>query len=150
MVVLAPHARPAAALDHTAVEIFNSVAVQLAAIKSGKSVDEPLLGLEVVPSGLAESTFGLPGVDAAVQQFLPVDGSVNKLLGDTSSLPGQQPAMSFHRTEATRRLLVIETTGDGNCLVHAVALALWGQHDRTLASLENTVRTRYRVGKYLD
>ena len=30
--------------------------------------------------------------------------------------------------------MAIKTSGDGNCLVHAVALALWGQHDRTLVS----------------
>ena len=34
--------------------------------------------------------------------------------------------------------MAIKTSGDGNCLVHAVALALWGQHDRTLVSPENT------------
>ena len=39
---------------------------------------------------LAQSTFALPIVDAAVRQFLPQDDSVNKLLGDVSSLPGQQ------------------------------------------------------------
>ena len=39
--------------------------------------------------------------------------------------------------KAATRLLAMRTNGDGNCLVHSVSVALWGQHDRTLVSLEN-------------
>ncbi|CAN0306412.1 unnamed protein product [Ectocarpus fasciculatus] len=33
---------------------------------------------------------------------------------------------------ALARLWAIRTDGDGDCLLHAVSLSLWGQHDRTL------------------
>ena len=33
---------------------------------------------------------------------------------------------------ACQRLLPLATTGDGNCLLHAASLAMWGFHDRML------------------
>ena len=33
---------------------------------------------------------------------------------------------------ACQRLLQLATTGDGNCLLHAASLAMWGFHDRML------------------
>ncbi|CAM9989368.1 unnamed protein product, partial [Hapterophycus canaliculatus] len=32
------------------------------------------------------------------------------------------------------RLWAIRTDGDGDCLLHSVALSLWGLHDRTLVN----------------
>ncbi len=33
---------------------------------------------------------------------------------------------------ASQRLWPLATTGDGNCLLHAASLAMWGFHDRML------------------
>lgn len=44
--------------------------------------------------------------------------------------------------EALTRLLALITTGDRSCLIHALALALWGQHDRTLVSPESIYSLR--------
>lgn len=35
-------------------------------------------------------------------------------------------------THANQRLWPLLTTGDGNCLLHATSLAIWGVHDRQL------------------
>ncbi|KAI6208554.1 OTU domain-containing protein [Aphelenchoides besseyi] len=35
-------------------------------------------------------------------------------------------------THANQRLWPLLTTGDGNCLLHAISLAIWGVHDRQL------------------
>lgn len=45
-----------------------------------------------------------------------------------------------------QRLLPMATTGDGNCLLHAASLAMWGIHDRQLLlrqALYNTLTEKY-------
>ena len=40
-----------------------------------------------------------------------------------------------------RRLLPLATVGDGNCLLHAASLGMWGYHDRLLTLRKALYRT---------
>lgn len=48
-----------------------------------------------------------------------------------------------------RKLWPLATTGDGNCLLHAASLAMWGFHDRKL-TLRAALHTVLSTGEYKD
>ena len=47
----------------------------------------------------------------------------------------------------SRVLWPLATTGDGNCLLHAASLGMWGYHDRLL-NLRNALHNTLAKGEY--
>ncbi|CAN0301397.1 unnamed protein product, partial [Laminaria digitata] len=83
--------------------------------------------------GAVQSTFQLPAVEKLLREFLPLEEAVNELLAPQANWapPGYKPT-DRRMAEVAARLWALRTDGDGDCLLHAVSLSLWGQHDRTL------------------
>eukprot|EP00752_Nemacystus_decipiens_P008745 g7806.t1 len=119
--------------EETGHEIRRRIAGQVQAVRRERRPNDPLICELLVPPDLAESTFRLPAVEKILREFLPLEEAVNDLLSPQINWapPGYKPTDRLVR-KAMARLWAIRTDGDGDCLLHAVSLSLWGQHDRTL------------------
>jgi hypothetical protein len=101
-----------------------------------KSLIQHSLSLFTVSSGLAQYSFMLPNlgniddfefkeflqnelIEAPTQTTLTASGHLNWWCRDDWE-------------DVCRPLYPMVTSGDGNCLLHAASLSLWGLHDRTL------------------
>ncbi|CAM9281329.1 unnamed protein product [Scytosiphon promiscuus] len=117
----------------TGREIRRRIAEQVHAVRRVMRPNDPLICELLVPRDLAESTFKLPAVEKILHEFLPLEEAVNDLLSPQINWapPGYKPSDKPVR-RAMARLWAIRTDGDGDCLLHSVALSLWGLHDRTL------------------
>ncbi|XP_074650593.1 OTU domain-containing protein 7B-like isoform X2 [Tubulanus polymorphus] len=79
-----------------------------------------------------EYTFLLPDLTVYPEDYR---GFLEKDLIETSTLVSLEQAGRLNwwaDTGACQRLLPLATTGDGNCLLHAASLGMWGFHDRRL------------------
>ncbi|RUS69853.1 hypothetical protein EGW08_022383 [Elysia chlorotica] len=77
-------------------------------------------------------TFVLPDLTAYSEDFRAFLG---KELIETSTLVSLEQAGRLNwwaELRLCQRLLPMATSGDGNCLLHAASLAMWGIHDRQL------------------
>ncbi|CAL1528184.1 unnamed protein product [Lymnaea stagnalis] len=77
-------------------------------------------------------TFVLPNLAAFSEDFKAFLG---KELIETSTLVSLEQAGRLNwwaELRLCQRLLPMATSGDGNCLLHAASLAMWGIHDRQL------------------
>ena len=89
--------------------------------------DEPFLSLDDVSSTLA-----LPAGEGLLDA-MPLDADVNRALAANLrwSPPGCDAAERAGAAAALACALhALRTDGDGDCLLHACALSLWGAHDR--------------------
>ncbi|CAN0266212.1 unnamed protein product, partial [Ectocarpus sp. 12 AP-2014] len=119
--------------EETGQEIRRRIGAKVDAARRLRRPNDPLIKEPLVPRDLAESTFKLPAVEQILREFLPLEEAVNDLLSPQINWapPGYKPTDRMVR-RALARLWAIRTDGDGDCLLHAVSLSLWGQHDRTL------------------
>uniref|UniRef100_A0A182XPD4 ubiquitinyl hydrolase 1 n=1 Tax=Anopheles quadriannulatus TaxID=34691 RepID=A0A182XPD4_ANOQN len=77
-------------------------------------------------------TFTLPDLTKYTddfRKFLEKDLIENSTL---NSLEATNRLNWWYESGACRKLWPLATTGDGNCLLHAASLAMWGFHDRRL------------------
>jgi len=86
------------------------------------------------PSGLETPlyTFTLPDLTSYPEDFR---GFLEKDLIEMSALISLEQSARLNwwaDTGTCQRLWPLATTGDGNCLLHAASLAMWGFHDRLL------------------
>ena len=51
---------------------------------------------------------------------------------DTPTLHDLEMEKSINWCSSARNLVPLKTDGDGNCLMHALSLYIWGVHDRNL------------------
>ncbi|XP_014476783.1 PREDICTED: OTU domain-containing protein 7B-like [Dinoponera quadriceps] len=95
-----------------------------------------------------EYTFSLPDLSVypdSFRNFLEKDLIEN---GCLTSLEAAGRLNWWYKNGSTRILWPLATSGDGNCLLHAASLGMWGFHDRLLTlreALHNTLtRGEYR------
>ncbi|XP_078698868.1 uncharacterized protein LOC144926192 isoform X2 [Branchiostoma floridae x Branchiostoma belcheri] len=72
----------------------------------------------------------LPCVSLFPQNFQEI---LNKQLIDRFMQKTLEEAKVLNWCKVSRPLTPVQTTGDGNCLLHAVSQYMWGIHDRSLA-----------------
>lgn len=91
-------------------------------------------------------TFVLPDVTGYAEDFRAF---LEKDLIETSTLVSLEQAGRLNwwaEMGICQRLIPMATTGDGNCLLHAASLAMWGIHDRQLMlrkALYDTLTKKY-------
>ncbi|CAN0254040.1 unnamed protein product [Ascophyllum nodosum] len=115
----------------TSVRIKARIDVQVKAAKKRRQWNQPLIGELLVPFDLSKSTFLLPAVGERIKEFLPLAESVSKGLAPLLNWAPPTCKSTDRSVQKWRRarLSAVETPADGNCLLHAVSLCLWGQHD---------------------
>ncbi|XP_064820347.1 OTU domain-containing protein 7A-like, partial [Oncorhynchus masou masou] len=88
---------------------------------------------EQFPLEMPISTFQLPDLSVYSEDFRTF---IEKDLIEQSTMMALEQAgrLNWWATMCTscKRLLPLATTGDGNCLLHAASLGMWGFHDRDL------------------
>lgn len=95
------------------------------------------------------STFMLPDITIYTEEFTQF---LNKELIESSTLNSLQMAgrLNWWADQGLcQRLIPMATTGDGNCLLHAASLAMWGIHDRQL-TLRNALHHTLTKASYKD
>ncbi|KAL3867385.1 hypothetical protein ACJMK2_044593 [Sinanodonta woodiana] len=97
-------------------------------------------------------TFILPDLTSYTEDFRAF---LEKDLIETSTLISLEQAGRLNwwaEMGLCQRLLPMATTGDGNCLLHAASLGMWGIHDRQLMLRQALYKTltekSYRVALY--
>ncbi|KAI8498491.1 negative regulation of toll-like receptor 5 signaling pathway [Branchiostoma belcheri] len=99
----------------------------LDSIQSGNDVT----GAEVCYLGaMTGHSLMLPCVSLFPQNFQEI---LNKQLIDRFMQKTLEEAKVLNWCRVSRPLTPVQTTGDGNCLLHAVSQYMWGIHDRALA-----------------
>ncbi|XP_054714358.1 OTU domain-containing protein 7B-like [Uloborus diversus] len=120
--------------------------------KARKELDEDFQsGFNVRPTSLEipEYTFSLPDFSAFpenLREYLERD------LIETATLVSLEQAGRlnwWHSRKISRRLWPLSTTGDGNCLLHAASLGMWGYHDRLL-TLRKALHSLLTNSSYTD
>ncbi|KAG5848927.1 OTU domain-containing protein 7A-like [Anguilla anguilla] len=88
---------------------------------------------EQLPLEMPIYTFQLPDLSVYSEDFRSF---IEKDLIEQSTMTALEQAgrLNWWSTMCTscKRLLPLATTGDGNCLLHAASLGMWGFHDRDL------------------
>lgn len=98
-----------------------------------------------------EYTFMLPNLSQYPDDFRAF---LHKDLIETSTLVALEQAGRLNwwaDLGACQRLLPLATTGDGNCLLHAASLGMWGFHDRLLTlrrALYSTLNVDLAKGEF--
>ncbi|XP_070209823.1 OTU domain-containing protein 7B-like [Littorina saxatilis] len=95
------------------------------------------------------STFVLPDLTAYGEDF---QAFLKKELIESSTLHSLQAAGRLNwwaELGLCQRLIPMATSGDGNCLLHAASLAMWGIHDRLL-TLRNALHDTLTKAPYKD
>lgn len=98
-------------------------------------IKEGITSADCLSENLSESlkyTFILPDINHHEEGFRAF---LHKDLIETSTLVALEQAGRLNwwaDRGLCRRLLPLSTTGDGNCLLHAASLGIWGFHDRRL------------------
>ncbi|KAL6438070.1 hypothetical protein ACFW04_004369 [Cataglyphis niger] len=94
-----------------------------------------------------EYTFSLPDLSVypdSFRKFLEKDLLEN---GCLSSLEAAGRLNWWYKSGSTRILWPLATSGDGNCLLHAASLGMWGFHDRLL-TLREALHNTLTKGEY--
>ncbi|XP_032664033.1 OTU domain-containing protein 7B-like isoform X2 [Odontomachus brunneus] len=94
-----------------------------------------------------EYTFSLPDLSVypdSFRKFLEKDLIEN---GCLSSLEAAGRLNWWYKNGSNRILWPLATTGDGNCLLHAASLGMWGFHDRLL-TLREALHNTLTKGEY--
>lgn len=91
---------------------------------------------------LCNSNFIVPTNWESYQRDLPVDNFCQKILR-TKILPKEKVFNSLNS------LCCIKTSADGDCLLHAVALCLWGEEDKS-GILRQLLAATFRSSLYAD
>ncbi|EFN78874.1 OTU domain-containing protein 7B [Harpegnathos saltator] len=94
-----------------------------------------------------EYTFSLPDLSVypdSFRKFLEKDLIEN---GCMSSLEAAGRLNWWYKNGSTRILWPLATSGDGNCLLHAASLGMWGFHDRLL-TLREALHNTLTKGEY--
>ncbi|XP_012223326.1 OTU domain-containing protein 7B-like [Linepithema humile] len=94
-----------------------------------------------------EYTFSLPDLSVypdSFRKFLEKDLIEN---GCLSSLEAAGRLNWWYKSGSTRVLWPLATSGDGNCLLHAASLGMWGFHDRLL-TLREALHNTLTKGEY--
>nr|XP_019608742.1 PREDICTED: OTU domain-containing protein 7A [Rhinolophus sinicus] len=101
---------------------------------------------EQFPLEMPIYTFQLPDLSVYSEDFR---GFVERDLIEQATMVALEQAgrLNWWSTVCTscKRLLPLATTGDGNCLLHAASLGMWGFHDRDLV-LRKALYTMMRTG----
>ncbi|XP_056455016.1 OTU domain-containing protein 7A [Gadus chalcogrammus] len=88
---------------------------------------------EQIPVEMPIYTFQLPDLSAYSEDFR---GFIERDLIEQSTMMALEQAgrLNWWSTmcSSCKKLLPLATTGDGNCLLHAASLGMWGFHDRDL------------------
>ncbi|XP_020278842.1 OTU domain-containing protein 7B-like isoform X1 [Pseudomyrmex gracilis] len=114
-----------------------SRATENAAIVSYARTQLASLGVLDTP----EFTFSLPDLSVypdSFRKFLEKDLIEN---GCLTSLEAAGRLNWWYKSGSTRILWPLATSGDGNCLLHAASLGMWGFHDRLLTLREALYNT---------
>ncbi|EZA48963.1 OTU domain-containing protein 7B [Ooceraea biroi] len=94
-----------------------------------------------------EFTFSLPDLSVypdSFRKFLEKDLIEN---GCLTSLEAAGRLNWWYKSGTTRVLWPLATSGDGNCLLHAASLGMWGFHDRLL-TLREALHNTLTKGEY--
>lgn len=94
-------------------------------------------------------TFTLPDITIYADDFRRF---LEKDLIETSTLASLESAQRLNwwaESGHCRKLWPLSTSGDGNCLLHAASLSLWGFHDRKL-TLRTALHGVLSQGQYRD
>ncbi|CAK6442494.1 unnamed protein product [Pipistrellus nathusii] len=101
---------------------------------------------EQCPLEMPIYTFQLPDLSVYSEDFR---GFIERDLIEQATMVALEQAgrLNWWSTVCTscKRLLPLATTGDGNCLLHAASLGMWGFHDRDLV-LRKALYTMMRTG----
>lgn len=98
---------------------------------------------------MPDYTFTLPDLTIYAEEFRAF---LEKDLIECSTLNSLESANRLNwwaDAGFCRKLWPLATTGDGNCLLHAASLAMWGFHDRKL-TLRAALHTVLSSGEYKD
>ncbi|XP_063987450.1 OTU domain-containing protein 7B-like isoform X2 [Diachasmimorpha longicaudata] len=98
-----------------------------------------------------EFTFSLPDLSVypdSFRQFLEKDLIEGGCLTSLENA-GRLNWWCGGKNSGTRVLWPLATTGDGNCLLHAASLGMWGFHDRLL-TLRDALHNTLSKGEYRD
>ncbi|KYN09409.1 PREDICTED: OTU domain-containing protein 7B-like [Trachymyrmex cornetzi] len=120
-----------------------SRATENAAIVSYARLQLAALGTLDTP----EFTFSLPDLSVypdSFRKFLEKDLIEN---GCLNSLEAAGRLNWWYKSGSTRILWPLATSGDGNCLLHAASLGMWGFHDRLL-TLREALHNTLTKGEY--
>ncbi|XP_034938148.1 OTU domain-containing protein 7B-like [Chelonus insularis] len=124
-----------------------SRATENAAIVSHARSQLSFLGIVDTP----EFTFSLPDLSIypdSFRQFLEKDLIEGGCLTSLEAA-GRLNWWCGGKNSGTRVLWPLATTGDGNCLLHAASLGMWGFHDRLL-TLRDALHNTLSKGEYKD
>ncbi|KAK0075743.1 hypothetical protein PV325_006439, partial [Microctonus aethiopoides] len=124
-----------------------SRATENAAIVSHARTQLAFLGAVDTP----EFTFSLPDLSVypdSFRQFLEKDLIEGGCLTSLEAA-GRLNWWCGGKNSGTRVLWPLATTGDGNCLLHAASLGMWGFHDRLL-TLRDALHNTLSKGEYRD
>ncbi|GFR14119.1 OTU domain-containing protein 7B, partial [Trichonephila clavata] len=112
-------------------------------------LQNPMLGASSLKLELPEHSFSLPDFSVFpenLREYLQRD------LIETATLVSLEQAGRlnwWHSRKIGRKLWPLSTTGDGNCLLHAASLGMWGFHDRLL-TLRKALHSLLMNSSYTD
>lgn len=107
----------------------------------------PLIELEKLSPCAPYYTFTIPDLTIYSEEFRKF---VEKDLIETSTLVSLEASHRLNWWASAyicQKLWPLSTTGDGNCLLHAASLAMWGFHDRKL-TLRTALHNLLSHGEY--
>lgn len=109
----------------------------------------PLIDLDSISPCAPYFTFTIPDLTVYSEEFRKF---IEKDLIETSTLVALESSQRLNWWASAyicQKLWPLSTTGDGNCLLHAASLGMWGFHDRKL-TLRTALHNLLSRGEYRD